>query len=70
MAKKETMELPQEVNKESKTIKMKAITQELSNALVEYLNTKPHGEVRGLIDTLSSTQTSPIIDVTFTNGAA
>ena len=46
------------------TVKLKGLTGEIFNQLVAYLNTKPHSEVRGLIDSLSS---SPVIDVTLVN---
>ncbi len=45
-----------------KTMKMKAIQPELHNALIIYLESKPHGEVKNLINALSQ---SPDIDVTF-----
>lgn len=61
----EVVETNNETNNETvaetpNTLKMKALTNEVYNALLQYLNNKPHNEVRGLIDSLSQ---SPVIDV-------
>lgn len=45
-------------------VKMKGLNGELYNQVISYLNTKPHQEVRGLIDSLSS---APILDVPVIN---
>lgn len=44
-----------------KIIKMKGLTNELNAVLVEYLETRPYGEVKGLLNSLSQ---APILDVT------
>lgn len=47
-----------------RTIKMKGLSDELYGQLLNYLDTKPHGEVKGILASLSQ---APVLDVTFTN---
>ena len=63
----ETVDTEATVVETTKVVKMKALTPELTEALINYLQTKPYAEVSNLISSLSSPQISPIIDVTFTN---
>ena len=60
----DTVDTEATVVETSKVVKMKALTPEVFNAALAYLDTRPHNEVRNIIDSLSS---SPLIDVTITN---
>lgn len=46
-----------------RVIKMKGLTNELTTQIVGYLETRPYGEVKGLLNSLSQ---APILDVTVT----
>lgn len=51
---------------ETKVVKMRAISQELSNQIVNYLKSRPLEETYTMFNSLTNENISPIIDVTFT----
>lgn len=65
LTEKERPEKPLEVEPTGpRVIKMRGLTGEVLDKLVEYLDTKPHGEVKGILAMLGQ---SPILDVTVTD---
>lgn len=60
LTERERQEKPLELPKQEETIKMRGLTGEVLDRLVEYLDTKPHGEVKSILAMLTQ---SPILDV-------